>query len=156
MIRTKFNITSHAVFIPFSSIAGNFFTRFLFYLFIDPGVIVTNQLAAAFKNKDGGVVDYSLINNKVWIWRQAHFALFTLPSVLSDPVECLYSKLILLYKSAFVFSIVSVLSSIALHIATTSAVVLYIMAGNLMFSEIFHSPNAPLDLQNPVYAVCSV
>lgn len=148
MARQKFNITSHAVFVDLNELVGPFTKLLMKMHIIDFGNVISNQIAYAFKKRDGNLV--GLPTWRIWHWRSFYYDELLSPQFLKEPVEFIFFKVLTIFKASFVFAVMSILSSIALHISTISVVVLYIVASTLRLTA---SKGAALDLPPAVFAV---
>jgi len=150
MIRIKFNITSHAVFVDLNELAGSFGKLLITLGVTDFGNIVSNQVVFAFKRNEGNLIEPS--QWRIWMWKEHNYDELQTPQFLNSPIEFIFFKILVVIQAGFVFAIMSILSSIALHISTISIVIFYILGGiSLSYSN---SKNAPLDLSQTVFS-CS-
>ena len=110
------------------------FDKFLINKHItDFGNIVSNQVVKAFPYFDGNL--YEHYSDRLWMWNIYYYNDLTLPEAGSNPFEFFFYKLGTIFKAAFIYAIMSILSSIALHICLISIVVIYIFIGNsLLYS----------------------
>jgi len=87
--RKAHNITHNAVFLSITSLIPSLMTEWIFDIFMNTNIIMTNQVIRSFPNQSGNLKEQ--FNEVLWRWLESHYTLYSHTPIYIILQRILYS-----------------------------------------------------------------